>query len=90
MSFILQVVRPDNLQNWIRVNAPGSFKATAGDSWRAYLSANGGTGKTLYDLEHSFLTAAAVATGPDHDRWNTKLTATTGKNGSEKARNFYK
>lgn len=90
MSFILQAVRPQNLQNWIKTNAAGSSKLTVVDSWIAYLSANGGSGKTVNDLEQSYLTAQAIGAGTLHDRWNAKLAATAGKNGHEKARNFYR
>lgn len=90
MSFILQHVRPDNLQHWIRVNSPASSRNNPGDSWRAYLSANGGVGKTIYDMEQSFLAAGGFNIGTEHDRWNAKLAATSGRGGAEKARNFYK
>lgn len=90
MSFILTAVSPANLQNWIAANAPASLKPTARQSWGAFLAANGGTGKTMYDLEHSYLTAQAIAAGTTYDRWNAKLAATGGKSGHEKARNFYK
>jgi hypothetical protein len=89
MSFILAAVTPSNLQNWIATNAPGSLKKTAGESWRAYLAANGGTGSTLYDMETSYLTAQAVGGGTMYDRWAAKLSATSGKAAHEKARNFY-
>jgi Sec7-like guanine-nucleotide exchange factor len=56
MSFILRVVRPSAIQSWIAANAPASLKATARESWRAYLAANSGTGQTLRDLEMSFYT----------------------------------
>jgi hypothetical protein len=89
MSFVLKTVRPDKLQNWIRVNAPGSLKSTAGDSWRAFLAANGGTGKTFHDLEQSYLTAQLIGAGTLHDRWNAKVAATSGKSCTEKLRTFF-
>lgn len=89
-SFILTAVTPSNLQNWIAVNAPASLKKTARESWEAYLVANGGTGKTLYDLETSYLNGQAIGAGTLYDRWNAKLSAAAGKSGHEKARSFYK
>jgi hypothetical protein len=81
-----------DLQNWIRVNAAGSLKTVPKDSWRAYLLANGGTGKTIADLEASFL-IAALATGKTlHDMWGSYLSGlgqAGGKN-EEKARGRYK
>lgn len=90
MSIILLAVRPQNLQNYIKTNAAGSSKATVTDSWIAYLSANGGTGKTISDLEQSFLTAQAIGAGTLHDRWNAYLAAQPGKNAHEKARSLFK
>lgn len=88
MSYILRNVRPSDLQNWIKNNAPGSLKATARESWRAYLAANGGTGGTIVDQENKFLSAQAGSTLSD--KWGNYLSAQTGKKGKEKARNLYK
>jgi len=90
MSFILKTVPHDNLQHWIAVNAPGSITNNAGDSWRKYLANNGGTGKTMYDLETSFLAAQGQTSGTTADRWNGYLSAFAGKNPHEKAKNHYR
>lgn len=90
MSYILRVVRPANIQAWIAANAAGSLKATARESWRAYLAANSGVGQSLRDLEMSFLAAAGSAGGTLHDRWTTNLTAQSGAKGTEKAQAKYK
>jgi Sec7-like guanine-nucleotide exchange factor len=89
MSYILRTVRPANLQNWIAANASGSLKATARESWRAYLLANSGVGQSLRDLEMSFLAAAGSSGGTLHDRWSANLTAQSGSKGAEKARSKY-
>lgn len=88
MSYILKVVRPSALQNWIAVNAAGSLKTTPRDSWRAYLAANGGTGGTLADLERSFLSAQPGQTL--QEKWSSYLTAQSGSRSGEKARSLYK
>lgn len=90
MSYILRTVRPAALQNWIGVNAAGSLKATARESWRAYLAANGGVGQSVRDLEMSFLAAAGSSQGTLADRWTNYLTAETGNKGPEKAKSKYK
>lgn len=90
MSYILKVVRPANLQNWIATNAPASLKAHPKDSWRAYLSANGGTGQTLRDLEMSFLAAQGYTQGTLNDRWSAYNSAQTGSTTADKCRNRYK
>jgi hypothetical protein len=90
MSFILRTVRPANIQAWIAANAAGSLKATARESWRAYLLANSGTGAGLQELERTFLAALAKTGGTQHDRWQAQLSGATGGQGSEKARNTYK
>jgi hypothetical protein len=87
MSFIFRAVRPAAIQNWIAVNAPGSLRNTARESWRAYLLANSGTGQSLEELETGFLNALAKTGGTQHDRWGAQLTG-TGKN-AEKARSTY-
>lgn len=89
-SYILRIVRPSNLQNWIKVNAAGSLKGTPKDSWWSYLKANGGTGSTFHDLEHSFLTAQVVASGRLPQRWALYLAGQSGSKPVEKARNNYK
>lgn len=73
---ILRWVKPPALQNWIAVNAAGSLKSTAGDSWRAYLVSQAATGNSLMDLENSFLSATV---GGNHaDKWRTWLAANGG------------
>lgn len=91
-SFILNSVRPEALQNWIKTNAVGSLKSKATDSWRAYLIANSGTGKTLHDLESSFLIAAGATGKTLHDKWTSYLTTlgVAGGKGKDKARARYK
>lgn len=91
-SFILSAIKTDLLQKWIATNAAGSLKGKPQDSWRAYLVANGGTGKTLHDLETSFLIAAGATGKTLHDKWNSYLSGipVTGGKGVEKARNRYK
>lgn len=90
MSYILRTVRPSNIQAWVAANAPGSLKATARESWRAYLVANSGVGQTIRDLEMSFLAALSRTGGTLADRWNQDLSASSGNKGPEKARNKYK
>jgi hypothetical protein len=88
-SFVLGAVSPQNLMNWIKVNDATSLKGTVGDSWRAYLSSHGGTGSTFYDLETSYLRNLGITVGTLQDRWNTQIVS-AGKNGHEKARNYFK
>lgn len=91
-SYIFRTVRQDAIQNWIRVNAAGSLKQSPEDSWRAYLSANGGTGKTLADMEMSFLIAAGATGKTLHDLWASYL-AGLGQSGGktkDKAKGRYK
>lgn len=88
MSYILKIVKPSDLQNWIAANASGSLKATARESWRAYLIAQGATGSTLRDLESSYLSAQPG--GTLHDKWSAFNTAQGGNTGKEKARNKYR
>jgi len=90
MSYVLRTVRPAAIQSWVAANAPGSLKATARESWRAYLSANSGTGQTFRDLEMSFLANLTRTAGTLHDRWAQELTAQSGSKGPEKARDRYK
>jgi RecA-family ATPase len=89
-SYIFNTVRPSAIQNWVAANAPGSLKKTPMESWRAYLVANGGVGKTIADLELSFLKAQGQTAGTMADQWSSYLTASSGKKGPEKARNNYK
>lgn len=89
-SYILRTVRPSDLQNWIKTNAVGSLKATARESWMAYLQANSGTGKTLHDLEATFLTGQAVSGSNNKEKWRAFLAGQSGAKTSEKARNKYK
>jgi hypothetical protein len=90
MSYILRTVRPAALQSWIAANAPGSLKATARESWRAYLAANSGNGQSLQEMEANFLTALSKFGGTQADRWGQQLSAGSGSKGPEKARNTYK
>lgn len=90
MSYILRVVRPANLQNWIAVNAAGSLKNTARESWRAYLLANAGVGQSIRDLEMSYLAGAGAAGETLFDRWSANLLAQTGSKTHEKARSKFK
>lgn len=90
MSYILRTVRPSAVQAWIAANAPGSLKATARESWRAYLAANSGTGQSTQQLERSFLVALGKTGGTLADQWNNQLSGATGNKGPEKARNTYK
>jgi hypothetical protein len=92
-SFILRTVRPDALQNWIRVNAVGSLQGVPKDSWKKYLAANSGTGKTYADLEMSFLIAAGATGKSQRDLWDDYLGRVIGQAGTrpaEKARARYK
>lgn len=89
-SYILHVVRPSDLQNWIKVNAAGSYKTKPQDSWRAYLQANGGVGGTLRDLEVTFLQAQGATGTTLRDKWLSYLTAQAGTKTKEKAKNLYK
>lgn len=81
-----------DLQNWIRVNAAGSLKGVPEDSWRAYLAANGGTGKTIADLEMSFCIAAGATGKTLHDLWASYMAGLGQAGGKieEKCRNKYK
>lgn len=91
-SYLLRTVRPSDLQNWIRVNAAGSLKSHPEDSLKAYFAANSGTGKTLADLEMSFLIAAGATGKTMHDLWLSYL-AGLGAGGTktkEKLRGRYK
>lgn len=90
MSYILRNVRPADIQNWIAANAPGSLKATARESWRAYLAANSGTGQSIRDLEMSFLANLSRTGGTLADRWGQELAGQSGSKGREKAKAKYK
>jgi hypothetical protein len=90
MSYILRTVRPQAIQAWVAANAAGSLKATARESWRAYLAANSGNGQSLQEMEANFLTALSKFGGTQADRWGQQLTAASGSKGSEKARDRYK
>jgi RecA-family ATPase len=81
-----------DLQNWVRVNAAGSLKFAPEDSWRAYLAANGGTGKTIADMEMSFCIAAGATGKTLHDLWGSYLAGlgVAGAKARERARNRYK
>lgn len=88
MSYITANVPSDQLMNFIKTNAAGSIRGTVGDSWRAYLVAQGATGQTLYDLEASYLVAQPGKTL--HDKWAAFNSAQGGSTGKEKARTRYK
>jgi hypothetical protein len=92
-SFILSVVRGDDLQNWVKVNAVGQLKSIPADSWRAYLAANSGTGQTMHDLESSFTKSAGATGSTLYDKWDDylgRVLGVTGGKAGEKARNKYK
>ena len=90
MSFIIKTARQSAIQSWIAANAPGSLRPSGTESWRAYLSANGGTGQSLRDLEFSFLAAQGASGGTLQDRWANYLNAQSGAKATEKARALYK
>lgn len=87
MSYILNTVRPANLQNWISVNSIPSIRATPRESWKAYLANNGAVGQSTSELEFSFLTAQPGNTLAD--KWGSYLTAQAGDTTRQKARNLY-
>ena len=89
MSYILRRVRPANLMNWIKANAPASARPTVVESWNSYLRANGGTGQTTGELEATFLAAQLATGGTRKDAWVVYLSANTGATHKEKARNKY-
>ena len=92
-SFILSSIKTSLLQSWIKTNAAGSVKGKPQDSWRAYLAANGGTGKTLHDQESAFLIAAGATGKTLHDKWSDYLGRIIGQAGgkpTDKARARYK
>lgn len=88
MSYVLRVVRPANLMNWIKTNAAGSVRGTPRDSWRAYLVAQGATGKTIGDMERSFV--AAQPGQKLSEKWANYAAAQLGTKGKEKIKNLYK
>lgn len=90
MSHILRYVRPQALQAWIATNAPGSLKATARESWRAYLAANGGSGASLAELEDKAFTALGATGANCKEKARSNINATAGNTTAEKARNKYK
>lgn len=73
---IFNFVKPSALQSWIATNAAGSLKTSPGDSWRAYLVAQGATGSTIGELERSFLSAQAG--GTLFDKFQTYIAANGG------------
>lgn len=92
-SFIFRSNKKSDTNNWVKVNAAGSVRGTPADSWRAYLTANSGTGQTLHDLESSFLKAAGAVGGTLQDKWADylgRIIGQSGGKGKEKARNRYK
>lgn len=90
MSLILRTVRPIDLQAWVAANAPASLKQTARESWRAFLSANGGTGQSLRDLEMSYLAGQGSSGTTLLDRWANNISAQSGSKIKEKIKNKYK
>lgn len=88
MSYILKIVRPSNIQAWVAANAPGSLKRTGRESWAAYLQSQGATGKSLSELEYSFVSSQAGKTLAD--KWAAKNSASSGTVCGEKQRNTYK
>jgi hypothetical protein len=88
MSYILRTVKPSNLMSWIKTNDPGSLRATAHDSWRAYLIGQTANAGTVTDMENKFTTAFAGSTL--HDKWAGKVSATPGSKTEEKCRNLYR
>jgi len=74
---IYNTVRPEKLTAWIKSKSPGSIIGTAGDNWKAYLKANGGTGITFYDLEMSYLRAQGYNGGTWYDMWQLIVAAGT-------------
>lgn len=92
-SYILNALKNDLVNNWVKTNAAVSTKSRPADSWRAYLAANGGVGATLRDQEMAFLAAAGAVGGTLHDRWADylgRVIGQSGNKGKEKARNRYK
>lgn len=83
---IFRYVKPSAVQNWISVNAAGSLKDRPGDSWRAYMLANGGSGQSFHDLEMTFLNAAGFTTGQIGTRWQNYLAANGGGTGDARAK----
>lgn len=61
-TLIHRIARPTDIQAYVKANAPSYLKATPMDSWRAYLTSLGGTGKTIGDLERS-ATLPALSSG---------------------------
>jgi hypothetical protein len=88
-----QLVRPDNLCAWLRVNAAASLTATGGDykqAWRHYLAANSGVGTTTNELEWTYLNAQAAAGVSIEEKWNSFLNPLqSGSSITEKARKRY-
>ena len=93
MSYVLRVVRPAQIQSWVAANAPGSLRPKGTESWRAYLTANGGTGRTMADREMAFLRTAGVTVGRTlGELWGnyTSVSATMGGKNKEKIRNLFR
>lgn len=63
---IFQFIRTDQLNRWLRANAPtvvaNNPNMTSRDLWRAYLRSLSAVGSTWRDLENSYLTQAGDAT----------------------------
>lgn len=66
MLLLFKTVRPDLLRAFIKSKNSAADTGTNGDAWRKYLSTNGGSGKTLADLERSFLATAGVSSWADY------------------------
>lgn len=50
---VIRKMRPSALMTFLEENSPSSIMGTPRDSWRKYLSSQGGTGQTNHDLESS-------------------------------------
>ena len=54
--------QPSHTAEFVKNNAPDDAYGTPGDMWRKYLSKNGGTGETFYDLEAGWIRAQGYST----------------------------
>lgn len=67
---VIRSQKLSRINEFLKNNSPTSLVGTTGDSWKKYLSANGGTGQTFHDLEKSYLAAQASGGGTLHDLWS--------------------
>lgn len=91
---IFQLVRPSNMQNWLRTNAAVHVTSAGGNykqAWRLYLAANGGTGKSDNEIEMNFLRTQGATGRSLREMWSSYLSA-QGQSGSSgsKAMSKYK